>query len=101
MENVAFSSWISESVAFNKSDEKINSVIDFKHAEDHEARGDEAERDAMDVEGSGREAAEGEEAIAILDISRKIVQVCSWDGDKESKVCVIKCLASLLSPEGK
>jgi hypothetical protein len=95
LENAVLRSWISESVEFNESDKQINSLIEFKHAQDHEAK--ESEKDAMDIGNKEGRVVEGEEAIAILDISRKIIEASSWDGDKESKLCIIKYLTSSLS----
>jgi hypothetical protein len=44
---------------------------------------------------SGKEA--GAKSSLILRISQKIIRASSWTGDKESKLSVIKCLASVSS----
>jgi hypothetical protein len=36
-------------------------------------------------------------ADAIVGIQRKMIAASSWDGESESKLSVVKCLASLLS----
>jgi hypothetical protein len=37
------------------------------------------------------------DADAIVEISRKMIEESCWDGESGSKLCVVKCLASLLS----
>jgi hypothetical protein len=37
------------------------------------------------------------EEAALFALSREIVQASDWDGDLESRLCVIKCLTSSLS----
>jgi hypothetical protein len=39
----------------------------------------------------------GLDDAAIVGISRKMIESSSWDGESESKLCIVKCLASLLT----
>jgi hypothetical protein len=87
LEKDVLQSWISKSSSFNESDDQIKALIrDF---------------DVVEVkveDGVIKEAGEEElDGDAIIGIQRKMIAASCWDGDSESKLSVVKCLASLLS----
>jgi hypothetical protein len=82
-------SWISKSDSFNKYDNQIKALIrDFEGVEV------EGEMEVLeDQEGVDNEF----DAGAIIGIQRKMIAASSWDGESDSTLSVVKCLASLLS----
>jgi hypothetical protein len=78
--------WIYKSASFNENDDQIKVLIrDFDAVEIDDAEGEsEDQEDELDGD-------------AIVEISRSMIAASSWDGESESKLCVIKCLASFLS----
>jgi hypothetical protein len=46
---------------------------------------------------SGISKAEKDEDSAIVEFALKMIQASKWDGDKKSKMSVVKCLASTLT----
>jgi hypothetical protein len=85
LEKDVIRTWISKSDSFNESDDQIRTLIrDF---------------DVVKVEAGVLEDDQGEELsdTSIIGIQRKMIAASSWDGESESKLSVIKCLASLLN----
>jgi hypothetical protein len=80
--------WISKSESFNENDDQIKTMIrDFKVVEVEDLKGErEDQEDGEELEGD-----------AIIRIQRKMIAASSWEGESESKLSVVKCLASLLS----
>ncbi len=80
--------WISKSDSFNENDEQIKTLIrDFDGVEVNEGDG------VMNEEGGDEELS----SDAIIGISRRMIAESCWNGESESKLSVVKCLASLLS----
>jgi hypothetical protein len=107
--------WMSKSDSFNENDDQINVLIrDFDAIQVEEGKETREEGGHVEVEVEGVDFERGgankededidveeldENAVnaAIVGISQKFIQVSSnWDGDSSSKLCVIKCLATLL-----
>jgi hypothetical protein len=85
LEKDVIQSWISKSDSFNENDNQIKALIrDF---------------DVVEVENGVMKDEEVEELsdAAIVGIQKKMIAASSWDGESESKLSVVKCLASLLS----
>jgi hypothetical protein len=82
-------SWISKSASFNQNDDQIKALFrDFDVVK-------------VKVEDRAMKEQEGGEAelsdAAIVGIQRKMIAASCWDGESESKLSVVKCLASFLS----
>jgi hypothetical protein len=85
LEKEVLQSWISKSDSFNENDDQIKVLIrDFNAVE------------IVDAEGESEDQEDELDGDAIVEISRSMIAASSWDGERESKLCVIKCLASLL-----
>jgi hypothetical protein len=86
LEKDVIRAWISKSDSFNENDDQIKALIrDF---------------DVVKEEGVMKDQESGEEELdadAIVGISRKMIAESCWDGSSDSKLSVVKCLASLLS----
>jgi hypothetical protein len=88
LEKDVVQSWISKSESFNENDDQIKTMIrDFKVVEVEELK----------VEREDQEDGEELDGDAIIGIQRKMIAASSWEGESESKLSVVKCLASLLS----
>jgi hypothetical protein len=89
LEKDVLRSWISKSDSFNENEDQINALI---------CGFDSVEVEDEDEEGAIKEGGEEELSdTAIIGIQRKMIAASSWDGESESKLSVVKCLASLLS----
>jgi hypothetical protein len=113
LRSLIYSSWIVMSDGFNENDAQIETIIEeeagavyYEEVEEIVAFDQnhditvKKERDTRIVEGNTAGYAPDKEAVenaAIIELSRKIIQASSWDGETDSKACVIKCLTSLLS----
>jgi hypothetical protein len=87
LEKDVLRSWISKSNSFNENDDQINTLIrDFEGV-------------VVKVEEGLMEDDVGEELSdsTIIGIQRKMIAASSWEGESESKMSVVKCLASFLS----
>jgi hypothetical protein len=74
-------SWISNSDTFNENDKQIKKLIQGRIVEGQHGE----EKELSDSK--------------IIAIQRKLISASSWEGECESKLSVVKCLASLLSVE--
>jgi hypothetical protein len=86
LEKDVIRAWISKSDSFNENDDQIKALI--------------REFDVVEVEEGATKDQEREEELdadAIIAISRKMIDASCWDGASDSKLSVVKCLASLLS----
>jgi hypothetical protein len=90
VEKEVLRSWISKSDSFNSNHDQIMALIgDFDGVEDEVTKDASEEQDGEEKELSD---------TAIVETCRKLIDASSWGGESESKLSVIKCLASLLSP---
>jgi hypothetical protein len=98
LEKTVFKLWISNSIIFNENDAQINILIQDEKAESAEQAGTGSHVKTEDLVAmdAGQEY-EVNEGDVLYGISRKIIEESNWDGDKESKLCVIKYLSSTLS----
>jgi hypothetical protein len=89
LEEDVMQAWISKSDSFNENDDQIKALIrDFDGVEVEEGKV------AREDQEGGEEVFEGD---AIIEIQRKMIAASNWEGESESKLSVVKCLASLLS----
>jgi hypothetical protein len=89
LEKDVLQSWISKSDSFNENDDQIKALIrDFDGVEVEDVAGGSKDQEGREMEFEGD---------AIIGIQRKMIAASSWDGESESKLSVVKCLASLLS----
>jgi hypothetical protein len=88
LEKDVLQSWISKSDSFNENEDQIKTMIrDFEVVEVEDLKGErEDQEDGEELDGD-----------AIIGIQRKMIAASSWEGESESKLSVVKCLASLLS----
>jgi hypothetical protein len=89
LEKAIFQIWITNSESFNKNTKQINLFL-HEHQDDHAL--------SSKKKDMRKSMASAVRSSLILGISRKIIQASSLTGDKESKLSVIKCLTSSLSP---
>jgi hypothetical protein len=82
--------WISKSDSFNENEDQIKKTLirDFDVAEVKEEEGA-----TKDQEGGEQELSDA----AIIGIQRKMIAESCWDWASDSKLSVVKCLASLLN----
>jgi hypothetical protein len=90
LENVVFRSWISNSSTFNDNADQISALIKDDLARDERMSEELCLSEDLEYIDVGKDAIEREEDAMLYGISRKIVRASNWDGDKESKLCVIK-----------
>jgi hypothetical protein len=94
LEKFVFRKWISQSRNFNENDGQISTLVfDRDIVEDDEIM----HEDEEGIEG----AKDKEEDVLLFGICRKTLQASDWEGDKSSKMGVIKCLTELLSDKDK
>ena len=96
MEKFVFRAWISTPALFNENDDQIEAVILTRENEDDDLISNVYTiEDELDVEDEGFDKDTKEDA-ALYGIAQKIVQASDWDGNKESKFGVIKCLTEMM-----
>jgi hypothetical protein len=104
LENIVYHSWINESEEYNKIDSQIDILMQYKQ----ENRGKEKNGDIIVKKEGVIKIEEGNKVKLLEDkeaaeyerigrISHKIIQASNWDGKRDTKMCVIECLTSVLS----
>jgi hypothetical protein len=93
LKTFVFQAWISSPDTFNENDDQIEALVSSRYNEDEDVISN-----MEDDEDEGTEEADKdvEEEAKMYGIAREIVKASDWQGDKESKFGVIKCLTELL-----
>jgi hypothetical protein len=98
LEDCVLCSWISNSDEFNKNEAQIDETIKAEQTEDMEGDSEEMIVGGTEEQYKPVVGEDGErDAAAILGISKKMIRVSIWEGDKDRKFCMIQYIASSMN----